>query len=49
MSTPASDRDWAAFDELSAIAANFDLILDVNEPDARTESIATTLQALVAT
>lgn len=42
MGTPASDRDWATFDELSDIAANFDLILDVNEPDARTDGIATT-------
>jgi hypothetical protein len=42
MSTAVGDREWGAFDELSAIAANFDLILDVNEPDARTESIATT-------
>jgi hypothetical protein len=42
MGTPVGDRDWGAFDELAAIAANFDLILDVNEPDARTESIATT-------
>lgn len=35
MNSPLNDRDWGAFDELSEISANFDLILDVNEPDAR--------------
>jgi superfamily II DNA or RNA helicase len=30
---------WAAFDELSDIARNFSLILDVNAPDARTKPI----------
>jgi hypothetical protein len=42
MNTPVADRDWGTFDELSNIAAHFDLILDVNEPEARTEDIATT-------
>lgn len=28
-------RDWCAYDELSAIAENYDLILDTNEPEAR--------------
>lgn len=35
MNTPPAGRDWGAFDELSQIAAHFDLILDVNEPTAR--------------
>jgi Type III restriction enzyme, res subunit/Helicase conserved C-terminal domain len=35
MSTPISDRGFRAFDELSEIAKYFDLILDVNEPEAR--------------
>jgi hypothetical protein len=46
MRTPLGDRDWGAFDELSAIASNFDLILDVNEPEARTESLDTTTRLL---
>lgn len=33
--TPTSARDWSSYDELSELAANFELILDVNEPDAR--------------
>jgi hypothetical protein len=32
--TPLGDRDWGAFDELSQIAQNFDLILDVNASEA---------------
>lgn len=35
-----SPRSWCAFDELSAISANFDLILDVNEPNVRTAALA---------
>lgn len=38
--TPVEDREWGAFDELAAIAEHFDLILDVNEPDARTKPLA---------
>jgi hypothetical protein len=34
--TPLAERGWAAFDELAQIAQNFDLILDVNAPEART-------------
>lgn len=34
-----SERGWAAYDELAAIAANFELILDVNLPDARTTGL----------
>lgn len=33
---PLSERSWAAFDELTQIAQNFDLILDVNAPEVRT-------------
>jgi len=32
---PRSDRAWAAYDELADIAQHFDLLVDVNEPDAR--------------
>ena len=35
MSRPVQERGWGAFDELSEIAANFELILDVNLPDVR--------------
>jgi hypothetical protein len=35
MRTPLEQRDFGAFDELSAIAAHFELILDVNEPTLR--------------
>lgn len=40
--TPLGERGWAAFDELSQIAQNFDLILDVNAPDARITRLAET-------
>ena len=33
--TPLSERAWGAFDELRELATNFDLILDVNAPEAR--------------
>ncbi|MCB9479343.1 MAG: DEAD/DEAH box helicase [Deltaproteobacteria bacterium] len=33
--TPLEQRSWGAFDELSQIAQHFDLILDVNAPEAR--------------
>ncbi len=32
---PVGDREWGAFDELSQIAQNFDLVLDVNASEAR--------------
>ena len=35
-----SKRGWSAFDELAEIAANFELILDVNLPDARTTELS---------
>lgn len=37
--TPLSERTWATFDELSAVAANFHLILDVNMPEARSVAL----------
>ena len=38
--TPLGEREWAAFDELSQIAGNFELILDVNAPDIRTQPLS---------
>lgn len=38
--TPLHERSWSAFDELADIAAHFDLILDVNLPQARDMEIA---------
>jgi len=35
-----SAREWSSYDELSELAANFELILDVNEPDARNTPLA---------
>jgi hypothetical protein len=35
MRRPRAERAWRAFDELEDIAAHFQLILDVNEPDAQ--------------
>jgi hypothetical protein len=40
--TPLDQRPWAAFDELSEIASHFDLILDVNAPDARKKPLSET-------
>jgi hypothetical protein len=42
MHTPREDRGWRAFDELADISENFDLLLDVNEPDARNKPLAET-------
>ena len=36
------DRGWGAFDELADIAENFNLLLDVNEPDARSKPLSET-------
>lgn len=36
--TPLSERGWRAFDELTEMAENFDLILDVNAPGTRNAS-----------
>lgn len=37
-----SISDWTAYDELADIARNYELILDVNAPDARTKPLAET-------
>jgi len=37
-----SAREWGAFDELADIAENFQLILDVNAPEARTKPLEET-------
>jgi hypothetical protein len=42
--TPLCDRTWAAFDELAQIAQNFDLILDVNAPEARVKPLVETVR-----
>ncbi len=42
METPRAERGWGAFDELADMAANFDLILDVNAPRARETALAST-------
>ena len=48
MDTPLKERCWGAFDELSQISECFDLILDVNDPGARTRSLAETARAFGA-
>lgn len=40
--TPLGKRAWGAFDELTQIAQNFDLILDVNASEARSMRLAET-------
>lgn len=40
--TDLSAREWGAFDELADIAQNFQLILDVNAPEARTKPLEET-------
>jgi superfamily II DNA or RNA helicase len=43
MRTPREGHScWGAFDELAAISENFDLLLDVNEPDARLKPLIET-------
>ena len=42
MNIPLAEREWGAFDELAAIAANFELLLDVNDPDARERPLSET-------
>ncbi len=44
MQKPVSDREWGIFDELSELATNFELILDVNEPDARNRPLSETVR-----
>ena len=36
------ERDWGAFDELAAISENFELLIDVNDPDARERPLSET-------
>ena len=43
--TPRSERTWSGYDELADIAANFDLILDVNEPSARSKPLSQTARS----
>jgi hypothetical protein len=45
MNAPLATRPWGAFDELAAIADHFELILDVNAPDARTRPLSETARA----
>ena len=40
--TPLWERPWGAFDELRELATNFDLILDVNAPEARDLAVCDT-------
>ena len=40
--TPRAERGWRAFDELASIAEHFNLILDVNAPEARSQPLAET-------
>ncbi len=40
--TPLRERSWGAFDELAQIAQNFDLLLDVNAPEARLKPLVET-------
>ena len=40
--TPLPERAWGAFDELRELAANFELILDVNAPEARDLAVTDT-------
>jgi hypothetical protein len=44
MRVPRQQRGWRAFDELAELAENFDLILDVNAPDARTQPLSQTVR-----
>ena len=37
--TPVAERGWGAYDELAEIGKHFELILDVNEPQARSASL----------
>jgi superfamily II DNA or RNA helicase len=42
MATARDRRDWGAYDELADVATNFNLILDVNEPDAMAKPLSET-------
>lgn len=43
--TPRTQRDWAAFDELADASEHFELILDVNEPGVRNNPLQDTATA----
>lgn len=45
-SRPLQERAWGAFDELAAVGQNFELILDVNAPDARNKPLRETARYL---
>jgi hypothetical protein len=42
MGIPLEQRDWGAFDELAEISRHFQLIMDVNTPDAKDQSLLET-------
>ena len=42
MNTPLGERGWGAFDEITEIAQNFNLILDANVPDANDRRLSET-------
>src|SRR5207237_2984352 len=44
MRTPLQGREWGAFDELAEVALHFDLILDVNTPEIRSQTRAETVR-----
>lgn len=48
MATPREGRAWAAFDELADLADHFDLILDVNVPEARGRPLSETARTFGA-
>lgn len=45
MQTPRADRSWGAFDELADVAANFSLLIDVNDPDAWSRPLSETARS----
>jgi len=45
MNTPLCERTWGAFDELSSIAENFELILDVNAPESLSQPLVESSRA----
>ncbi len=42
MQVPIGQREWGAFDELAEISSNYPLIMDVNVPDAKDQSLLET-------
>lgn len=45
MDKPLCERSWGAFDELSSIAENFELILDVNAPESLSQPLVESSRA----